>query len=112
MRKNRAFFSAQYIIILVKSVFHLSIARSLQGCRISKFGTFELLVQKETFADTILRIIVSKRSSQNSPLESSNVVVALTENHSTSKPLKASPEKSKILSCDTVVANERYIYIY
>jgi len=32
------------------------------------------------------------------------------ENYSTSKPLKISPEKSQILSCDTVVvANERYI---
>jgi hypothetical protein len=31
------------------------------------------------------------------------------ENYSTSKHLKDSPEKSHILSCDTVVANERYI---
>jgi hypothetical protein len=31
------------------------------------------------------------------------------ENYSTSKPLKISPEKSQILSCDTVVANERYV---
>jgi len=46
---------------------------------------------------------------QNSPLESSCVVVALIANYSTSKPLKVSPEKSQILSCDTVVANERYI---
>ena len=45
---------------------------------------------------------------QNSPLESSCVVVALIENYSTSKPLKISPEKSHILSCGTVVANERY----
>jgi hypothetical protein len=30
------------------------------------------------------------------------------ENYSTSKPLKVCPEKSHILSCDTVVANERY----
>jgi hypothetical protein len=44
---------------------------------------------------------------QISPLESSCVVVALIENYSTSKPLKVSPEKSQILSCDTVVANER-----
>jgi hypothetical protein len=41
---------------------------------------------------------------QNSPLDSSRVVVALTENYSTSKPLNVSPEKSQILSCDTVVA--------
>jgi hypothetical protein len=34
---------------------------------------------------------------------------ALTENYSTSKPLKVSPEKSHILSCDTVVANGRYV---
>jgi hypothetical protein len=44
---------------------------------------------------------------QTSPLESSYVVVALTENLSTLKPLKISPERSQILSCDTVVANER-----
>jgi hypothetical protein len=44
---------------------------------------------------------------QNSPLESSCVVVALIRNYSTSKPLKVSPEKSQILSCDTLVANER-----
>jgi len=31
------------------------------------------------------------------------------KNYSTSKPLKVSPEKSHILSCDTVVANERYV---
>jgi len=46
---------------------------------------------------------------QNSPLESICVVIALIENYSTSKPLKVSPEKSLILSCDTVVANERYV---
>jgi hypothetical protein len=46
---------------------------------------------------------------QNSPLESSCVVVALVENYSNSKPLKISPEKSQILSYDTVVANERYV---
>jgi hypothetical protein len=45
-------------------------------------------------------------------LESSCVVVALIENCSTSKPLKVSPEKSQILSCDAVAANERYIYIH
>ena len=42
---------------------------------------------------------------------SSCVIVALIENGSTSKPLKVSPEKSQILSCDTVVANERYIML-
>jgi len=41
------------------------------------------------------------------PLESSCVIVALIENYSTSKPLKVSLEKSQLLSCDTVVANER-----
>jgi hypothetical protein len=46
---------------------------------------------------------------QNSPLESSCVVVALIENYSTSKPLNVSREKSQIFSCDTVVANERYV---
>jgi hypothetical protein len=45
---------------------------------------------------------------QNSPLESSCVVVALTENYSIQKFLKASPEKSQILSSDMFVANERY----
>jgi len=45
---------------------------------------------------------------QNSPLESSCVVVALIENYSTSKGLKVSPEKSHILSCDTVAENERH----
>jgi hypothetical protein len=60
------------------------------------------------FADTLLTGIVSQRSLQNLPLESSCVVVALTENYSTSKPLKVSSEKSQILSCDTLVANERY----
>jgi hypothetical protein len=66
------------------------------------------LAYKETFADAPLTGIVSECSLQNSPLESSCVVVALIENYSTSKPLKVSPEKSHILSCDTVVANERY----
>jgi hypothetical protein len=31
------------------------------------------------------------------------------ENYSTSRPLNISPEKPQILSCDTVVANERYV---
>jgi hypothetical protein len=31
------------------------------------------------------------------------------ESYSTSTPLNVSPEKSQILSCDTVVANERYM---
>jgi hypothetical protein len=44
---------------------------------------------------------------QNLPLEGSRVVIALIENYSTSKPLKVSPEKSHILSFDTVVANGR-----
>jgi hypothetical protein len=46
---------------------------------------------------------------QNSPLESSIVVVALVKNYSTSKPLNVSPEKSQILSCHTIVANEQNI---
>jgi hypothetical protein len=45
---------------------------------------------------------------QNLPPESS-CVVAHTENYSTSKPLNVSSEKSQILSCVTVVANERNI---
>jgi hypothetical protein len=60
------------------------------------------------FADTLLTGIVSQHSLQNSPLDSSCVVVALIEKCSTSKPLKGSPEKSQVLSCVTVVANERY----
>jgi hypothetical protein len=46
---------------------------------------------------------------QNLPLESSCVVVALIERYSTSTPLNVSPEKMKILSCDTLVANERHV---
>jgi len=61
------------------------------------------------FADELLTGIVPQSSLQNSPLESSCVVVALIENYSTSKPLKVSPEKSHILSRDTVVANERCV---
>jgi hypothetical protein len=49
---------------------------------------------------------------QNSPLESSCVVDALVENYSASKPLNLSPEKSQILSCDSVVANGRYVSGY
>jgi len=45
---------------------------------------------------------------QNSPLESSFVVVAVTENYSTSNLLKVSSEKSQIWSCDNVVADERF----
>jgi hypothetical protein len=45
-----------------------------------------------------------------SPLESSCIVVALIENYSTSKPLKVSLEKSQILSCGTLVANERFMF--
>ena len=55
-----------------------------QECHNSKFGIFELLVWKETFEDELLTGIVSWRSFQNSPLESSCVVVALIENYSTS----------------------------
>ena len=43
------------------------------------------------------------------PMEGSCVVVALRALNSTSKPLNVSPEKSQILSCDPVVANERYV---
>jgi len=35
--------------------------------------------------------------------------MAFIENCSTSKLVKASPEKSQILSCDTVVVHERYL---
>ena len=39
-------------------------------------------------------------------------MVALTENYSTSNPLKVSPEKSHILRCDIAVAYERSAYSY
>jgi hypothetical protein len=51
---------------------------------------------------------VSQRSLQNSPLESSCVVVALVENYSTSKLPNISPEKSQIFNCDNLVANEKH----
>jgi hypothetical protein len=57
-------------------------------CHNSKFGIYELLVWKETLADALLTGIVSWRSSQNSLLESSCVVVALIGNYSTTKPFK------------------------
>jgi hypothetical protein len=60
------------------------------------------------FADALLTGTVLQCSLQNLPLESSCVIVALTEEYSTSKPLKVSPEKSLILSCDILVTNERY----
>jgi hypothetical protein len=61
------------------------------------------------FADALLTGTVSQRSLQNSPLESSCVVIALIENYSTLKLLNVSPKKSQILSCETVVANEQYV---
>jgi len=70
------------------------------------------LVQKETFADALLTGIVQQRSLQNSPLESSCVVVAIIENYSTSKPLKDYPENSQILSCDTVVAKMSHMLAF
>jgi hypothetical protein len=48
---------------------------------------------------------------QNSPLGSICIVVAFIENYNTLKPLKVSPEKSQILNFDTVVTNERYIFL-
>jgi hypothetical protein len=54
---------------------------------------------------------VSQRSLQNSPLESSCVVVALVENYSTAKLFKVSAEKSHILGSDTAVANYLYVQI-
>jgi len=38
------------------------IAHLRQECHNSKFGIFELLVRKETFADALLTGIVSQRS--------------------------------------------------
>ena len=74
--------------------------------RMSQLKMWHFLVigtERNVFADALLTGIVSQRSLQNSPLESGCVVVALIENYSTSKPLKVSPEKSQILSCDSVV---------
>jgi len=79
-----------------------------QECHNSKFGIFELMVKKETFADALLTGIAIQRSLQNSPLESSSVVMALIKDCRILKPLKFSPEKSQILICDNLVANERY----
>jgi hypothetical protein len=73
-----------------------------------KIWHFLFIGIEKTFADPLLTGIVSLRNLQNSPLKSSCVVVALIENYSTSKPLKVSPEKSQILSCDALVANELY----
>jgi len=60
-----------------------------------KIWHFCVIRLERTFADAILTGIVSQCSLQNSPLDSSCVVVALVENYSTSKPLKVSPEKSQ-----------------
>jgi len=59
----------------------------------SKFGIFELLVQKEAFTDALLTGIVSQHSLQNSLLENCYVVVAIIVNYITSEPLKVCPEK-------------------
>ena len=56
---------------------HTHIVHLRQECQNSKFCIFELLVQKETFAGALLTGIAAQRSLQNSPLESSCVVVAL-----------------------------------
>jgi len=69
---------------------------------------FSFCYRKKRLQTHFLTGIVSLRSLQNLPLESRCVVVALIENYSTSKPLKSS-EKSQILSCDTLVANERNV---
>jgi hypothetical protein len=63
---------------------------------VSKLKIWHFLVigiEKKKFADALLTGLVSYHSLQNSPLESSCVVVALVENYSTTKPLKVSPEK-------------------
>ena len=66
-------------------------------------------IERNVCRCTFNRYSVITQFLQNSPLESSCVIVALIENYSTSKPLRASPEKSQILSRDTVVANEWYV---
>jgi hypothetical protein len=57
----------------------------------------------------LIKEILVYCSLQHTPLEGSCVVVAIIENYRTSKPSRVSPEKSQILSCDIVVANERYV---
>ena len=59
----------------------------------SKFGIFELLVQKEAFTDALLTGIVSQHSLQNLPLDSSCAFIALIENYNATKPLNVAPEK-------------------
>jgi hypothetical protein len=79
------------------------IAHLRQVCHNSKFGIFWVISIERNVCRCTCIGIASQRSLQNSPLESSCVIVALTENYSTSKPLKVSPEKLHILSCDTAV---------
>ena len=67
-----------------------------KGFTTQSFGIFELSVQKETFTDAFLTGIVSKHSLQNSPLESSCVVVAPTENYSNSKPFNFLQKNNKL----------------
>ena len=88
----------------LKTTYH-SFATMVWQLKIWHF--FELLVQKEMFADALSTGIVSWHSLQNSPLESRCVVVALVENYSTSEPLNLSLEKPHILSCNPLVANDR-----
>ena len=66
-----------YIYIHTHTHTHTHIVHLRQECQNSKFCIFELLVQKETFAGALLTGIAAQRSLQNSPLESSCVVVAL-----------------------------------
>ena len=59
-------------------------------CQNSKFGNFELLVHKETFADALLTGIVSWRGSQKRLCRR----CTHKKNYINSKPLRVSPEKN------------------
>jgi hypothetical protein len=79
-----------------------------QECHNSKFGSFEILVYKETFAgalfnrsSVITQFAKLAAGEQLGRLLHSQKFIALQ------KPLNVSPEKLQILSCDTVVANGR-----
>jgi len=80
-----------------------------EHCHNSKFGIFELLVYKETLADcTFNRYSVITQFAKLAAGE--QLCRRCTHrNYSTSKPLKVSPKKSQILSCDTVLLGVRYV---
>jgi len=66
-------------------------------------------IERNVCRCTFQRVQCHNAVRKNSPLENSCVVIALVENYSISKPLNVFPEKSQILSCDTVVTNKRHV---